>query len=150
MPLPRRLRRLPTRDLPGDVRLIIAATPGSRLLGLMGLARLDRRDALLLPRCRAVHTFGMRFALDLIWLDAEGRVLRTDRAVAPGRLRSCRRAHSVIETAAGGGKRSVVALAASGEGPLVVGSPGRRRAARGLLDQAGAEGRRAPQLSELR
>ena len=128
-----------------------AATPRSRLLGLMGLETLDPGHALLLPRCRSVHTFGMRFALDLIWLDSGGRVLRTDAGVAPGRLRSCRRAHGVVEARAGSGERLAAALAAaSGEGRLVVGLAGRRRAAGGLLDQGGAERRGSPQLTELR
>jgi uncharacterized protein len=66
---------------------------------LVGLAfRADPPDvALHLPRCRSVHTFGMRFALDLVWLDAHGDVVRIDRAVPPGRVRSCRRARSVVE-----------------------------------------------------
>jgi uncharacterized membrane protein (UPF0127 family) len=48
-----------------------------------------------------VHTFGMRFALDLIWLDRTGAVVRVDRDVAPRRLRGCRRARAVLECAAG-------------------------------------------------
>ena len=54
-----------------------------------------------LAPCRSVHTFGMRFALDLIWLDAAGRVVRVDEAVPPRRFRTCLRARSVIETRGG-------------------------------------------------
>ena len=151
MSLPRRLQRLPTRELPGGACLLIAATARSRLLGLMGLAPLNSGQALLLPRCRSVHTLGMRFALDLVWIDARGRVMRVDAAVPPGRLRSCRRAHGVVEASAGSGERLAAALAAaSGEGRLFVGLSGRGRAARGLLHQGGAERRRAPELPELR
>jgi uncharacterized protein len=57
--------------------------------------------ALLLPRCRSVHTFGMRFDLDLIWLDQHGRVLAVDESVPPCRVRSRRDAAQVIEVAAG-------------------------------------------------
>ena len=65
-----------------------------------------RRDmpadaALLIPRCRSVHTFTMRFALDLIWLDAGGEVIRIDRGVRPGRLRWCRGADAVLEQKSG-------------------------------------------------
>jgi uncharacterized protein len=74
---------------------IVAARGLRRLTGLIG--RRDRDVALLLPRCRSVHTFGMRFALDLVWLDAAGTVVRIDRGVRPCRLRSCRRARSVLE-----------------------------------------------------
>jgi uncharacterized protein len=47
----------------------------------------------------------MRFPLDLIWLDGDGRPVRIDRAVPPGRLRACLRARSVVETAAGAAGR---------------------------------------------
>jgi hypothetical protein len=73
---------------------------------LVGLAlRRDRGVALLLPRCRSVHTFGMRFPLDLVWLDSAGRVVRVDRSVPPCRVRSCRAARSVLELRAGRGTR---------------------------------------------
>ena len=122
MRIPRRLARLPSHELPGGLRLIIAATPRARLLGLMGLRGLDRRHALVLTRCRSVHTFGMRFALDLVWLDGSGRVLRQDAGVTPGRLRSCRSARAVVEAPAGAGARVAAALAAvSDEGRLIVG-----------------------------
>jgi uncharacterized membrane protein (UPF0127 family) len=55
---------------------------------------------LLIPRTRSVHTFGMRFALDLHWLDEAGAVIRVDRAVPPRRVRGCRRARAVVELAA--------------------------------------------------
>jgi uncharacterized membrane protein (UPF0127 family) len=98
--LPRRLARLPRAApiaaLPDrDVRC--AHTPLARLRGLAGLRALPPHAALLLPRTRSIHTLGMRFALDLIWLDGAGRVVRIDRGVRPGRLRACRAARSVVE-----------------------------------------------------
>lgn len=98
MPLPRRLRRLPrVRSIAArDARL--AATPRARLLGLAFLdAERIAGAALLLPRTRSIHTFGMRCALDLVWLDANGRVVRVDRRVPPRRLRGCRAARAVLE-----------------------------------------------------
>jgi uncharacterized protein len=73
-----------------------------RLVGLAGRADLPAGTALHLPRCRSVHTFGMRFALDLVWLDRAGAVVRIDRSVPPCRVRSCRAAQSVLEMRAGG------------------------------------------------
>ena len=67
---------------------------------LLGLAFLDEpaaRVGLLLPATRAVHTFGMRFALELRWLDPAGRVVRVDRRVPPRRLRACGAAVAVLE-----------------------------------------------------
>lgn len=101
MPLPRRLRRLPRARLSPvqlagcDVRC--ARDPLARLLGLAGLRALPPAVGLLLPGTRSVHTFGMRFALDLVWLDREGRVVRVDHDVHPRRVRSCRGARAVVE-----------------------------------------------------
>jgi uncharacterized membrane protein (UPF0127 family) len=109
--MPPRLRRLPA--LPGrlhGMEVRVAATARARLLGLSGL-RARPPCGLLLPRTRSVHTFGMRFALDLVWLDARGRAIRLDPAVPPRRLRSCRAARAVIELPAGGTQRSSRAVA---------------------------------------
>lgn len=51
---------------------------------------------LLIERCRSVHTFGMRYPLDLYWLNG-GRIVRVDYAVPPRRVRTCRGARSVLE-----------------------------------------------------
>ena len=95
--MPRRLRRLPTLPVPVDgIEVRVAATACARLLGLAWL-RKRPPCGLLLSRTRSVHTFGMRFALDLVWLDARGRPIRVDTAVPPRRLRSCGAARAVLE-----------------------------------------------------
>jgi uncharacterized membrane protein (UPF0127 family) len=76
---------------------VIVARGPRRLTGLIGRRTLPDGVALEIPRCRSVHTCGMRFALDLAWLDGERRVVRIDRAVPPWRVRSCRQARSVLE-----------------------------------------------------
>jgi uncharacterized membrane protein (UPF0127 family) len=70
-----------------------------RLVGL-AWSRSPRAAALLLPGCRSVHTFGMRFPLDLFWLDARGQIVRVDRGVRPWRVRHCRGARAVVEVPA--------------------------------------------------
>jgi uncharacterized membrane protein (UPF0127 family) len=97
--LPPRLCRLPSIELaalPG-VNVRVAADPLARLVGLAGLRPLPPGIGLLLPRTRSVHTLGMRFALDLVWLDGDGRVVRVDRAVPPWRAHGCRAASQVVE-----------------------------------------------------
>jgi uncharacterized protein len=84
-----------------DLPVILADTRRARLRGLLG-HRTPPPFALRLDPCRSVHTFGMRFALDLHWLDRDGIVVRVDRAVPPGRLRACRRARAVVEVPVGG------------------------------------------------
>ncbi len=101
--------------------VLVASTRSARRRGLAGLDALPRDHALLLRPCRSVHTVGMRFALDLLWLDAADALVRFDRHVAPRRLRSCRRARSVIECAAGEGER--FARACSGAAPCLVSAP---------------------------
>jgi hypothetical protein len=83
------------------MKIIVAHSWRARLLG-MALRGGPPGHALLLPRCRSVHTCGMRFALDLVWLDRDGRVLAIDEGVPPWRVRSCRQAAAVLEVPAGG------------------------------------------------
>jgi uncharacterized protein len=69
---------------------------------VLGLAfRRSAGEPLCIPRCRSVHTAGMRFAIDVVFLDRDGRVLRVAASVRPWRLVSCRAAAAVVETAAG-------------------------------------------------
>jgi uncharacterized membrane protein (UPF0127 family) len=106
----RRLAALRRRALPGGLTLLVAGDRRSRGRGLARLDALPAGHALHLERCRSVHTLGMRFALDLLWLDADGGLVRLDRGVGPGRLRTCLRARSVIEATAGDGERLAAAL----------------------------------------
>ena len=93
---PRRLRGLSRVYVLGR-SVPVARGARSRLLGL-ALLRLERAgEGLLIPRCRSVHTFGMRFPLDLVFLGPDGRVLLMRRAVQPGRLLVCRGAAAVLE-----------------------------------------------------
>lgn len=96
MPLAPRLRRLPVTVVLGrEVRLAV----GTRAR-LFGLAHLDRDrvgSGLLIPSCASVHTFGMRFALDLHFLDGEGTVFSVRRGIRPRRVVVCRTAAAVLE-----------------------------------------------------
>lgn len=68
-----------------------------RLLGLSWRAREKAGPGLLIPRCASVHTFGMRFELDLYFLDEDGRVIEVKRRVPPRRVVWCRGASAVLE-----------------------------------------------------
>jgi uncharacterized membrane protein (UPF0127 family) len=96
-----RFAGLPHRSLQGGLTVVKANTGKSRRRGLSRLDALPGDHALLIPKCPSVHTFGMRFALDLIWLGKGGVVVRVDRDVPPRRMRICTRARSVVETVAG-------------------------------------------------
>jgi len=101
---------LERRELPGGLTLLVASNRRSRMLGLARLDALPAGHGLLLRPCRSVHTVTMRFALDLVWLDADGAPVRLDEDVAPRRMRTCLRARAVIEAAAGSGARFHAAL----------------------------------------
>jgi uncharacterized membrane protein (UPF0127 family) len=90
------------RPLTGGLHLFVARSRRSRLFGLALMARAPPRSALLLPRCRSVHTAGMRFALDVVFLDAAGNVLQAVVGVPPWRVVSCREAVAVLEVPAAG------------------------------------------------
>jgi uncharacterized protein len=91
-----RLQGLPERRVCGLV-VPVAAGFRVRLLGLAGLSWERAGAGLLIPSCASVHTCGMRFRLDLVFLDQCERPLAVHRAVRPLRLIWCRGASAVLE-----------------------------------------------------
>lgn len=87
---------LPRREVLGrDVPIAVGVR--ARLVGLALLDRSDAGPGLLLPRCSSVHTFGMRFALDVYFLGRDGAVLDVRRSVSPRRFVACRGTAAVLE-----------------------------------------------------
>jgi uncharacterized membrane protein (UPF0127 family) len=82
----------------------VACGARSRLLGLARLELPEAGPGLLIPRCASVHTFGMRFELDLIFLDAEDRAMAVRLAVPPRRLVWERGSAAVLEVPSGRGE----------------------------------------------
>jgi uncharacterized membrane protein (UPF0127 family) len=93
---------LPRREVRGSY-VPIAVGPSARLLGLAYLDRADSPPGLLLPRCSSVHTFGMKFALDVYFLGPDDEILSERPAVPPRRLVACRGAAAVLEVPASTG-----------------------------------------------
>jgi uncharacterized membrane protein (UPF0127 family) len=79
----------------------VAATRRSRRRGLLGRGALDPDAALVLTPCFAVHTAFMQFAIDVVFVDRRGGVVRIVRDLQPWRMASALRAHAVVELAAG-------------------------------------------------
>ena len=80
----------------------VADTFLSRLVGLLGQRSLNEDEGLWIKPCRSIHTVGMRFSLDVVFLDAQNRVVKTRSGLAPFRI--CwggREAVSVLELPAG-------------------------------------------------
>jgi uncharacterized membrane protein (UPF0127 family) len=75
----------------------VAADIRARLLGLALLDRAHAGPGLLIPRCHSVHTFGMRFLLDIYFLDARGATRSAHLDVPPNRFVSNPAAVAVLE-----------------------------------------------------
>jgi len=79
-----------------------AETHWARLLGLMGRRSLPEGGALLITRCSSVQTLFMRFAIDIVFLDGDGRVVKVVPALKPYRVAfGGRGARSALELPAG-------------------------------------------------
>jgi len=79
----------------------VAATRRSRRRGLLGRKTMDASEALIIAPCFAIHTAFMQFAIDVVFVDSRGRVLKIVRELPPWRMAIAPRAHAVIELAAG-------------------------------------------------
>jgi uncharacterized membrane protein (UPF0127 family) len=79
----------------------LADRPAARMRGLMGRRGLPAGEGLLLSPAPAIHTAFMRFPIDALFLDRDLRVLKVVERLAPWRIASERRAHSVLELTAG-------------------------------------------------
>src|SRR4029077_2435197 len=91
------------RVLVGSSLILVPEARKERMRGLRGLPALRANEGLLLTRCRSVHTFGMRFAIDAVVLDGHGRVVTTVRMPPMRLLRPRRKGRHVLEVAAGAG-----------------------------------------------
>jgi len=81
--------------------LELAGESASRRRGLLGRDRLDEGQALVIVPCGAVHTFFMRFAIDVLFVAKDGRVVKCAHDVKPWRIAAALTAHAAIETSAG-------------------------------------------------
>lgn len=72
-----------------------------RLFGLLVLPRLAEGHGLLIEPCASIHTLGMRYPLDLLFLSRDGQVLGWRENLAPWRAASLRGARSTLELPAG-------------------------------------------------
>ena len=89
---------------------MVAESWWARLRGLAWRREPPDGWALLFPRCRSVHTFGMRFPIDVVFLDPHGWPIAIRQGVGPGRVVRCGRAGAVIETKAGDADRHFVVV----------------------------------------
>ena len=82
-------------------RADIADTSRKRKTGLLKHTQLDAGEGLWIAPCEAVHTIGMKFAIDVLFLDRKRRVLKIRSDMRQWRMSACLRAHSVLELPSG-------------------------------------------------
>jgi uncharacterized membrane protein (UPF0127 family) len=99
------VRNLTRGTVLGD-RVAIADTSRKRRAGLLKHERLEPGEGLWIVPCESVHSFFMKFPIDLVYLDRGKKVRRTRRAMVPWRVSACLTAHSILELPAGVIERS--------------------------------------------
>src|SRR5579863_3918709 len=95
-----RLRNLTRGTVLGD-GLDLADTSEKRTTGLLKHTGLRPGEGLWIVPCEGVHTFFMKFAIDLVYIDRKHVVRKAVPNVAPWRLSMCLPAHSIVELPAG-------------------------------------------------
>lgn len=86
--------------------LVLAQSFYQRILGLHGCANLTEQTGLWIVPCRSVHTLGMAYPIDLLYLDAEDQIIKCIDTLLPNRCSVCWAAASVVELPAGYCKRN--------------------------------------------
>ena len=100
LPLTLVIRNLTKQSLLAD-RAILANTSATRRTGLLKHDSLPDGEGLLITPCEGVHTFGMKFPIDVIYLSKKRVVLKIRPEMPRRRISFCLRAHSVLELPAG-------------------------------------------------
>lgn len=79
----------------------VADTGAKRRTGLLKHTRLEAGDGLWIVPCESIHTFFMKFPIDLVYLTKKRKVRKVRSSVPAWRLSACLLAHSVLELPAG-------------------------------------------------
>ena len=95
-----RVRNQSRNTVLGD-RVGIADTSAKRKTGLLKHTRLEPGEGLWIAPTEAIHTFGMKFSIDVLFLDKKRKVLKIRNEMPRSRMSICLRAHSVLELPSG-------------------------------------------------
>ena len=95
-----RVRNQSRNTVLGD-RVGIADTSAKRRTGLLKHTGLEAGEGLWIAPTEAVHTFGMKFPIDVLFLDKKRKVLKIRSEMPRSRMALCLRAHSVLELPSG-------------------------------------------------
>jgi uncharacterized protein len=81
--------------------VLVADSSATRRTGLLKHERLQSGEGLWIVPCEAVHTFGMKFPIDVLFLNRKRQILKIRKDMDRRRITMCLRAHSVLELPAG-------------------------------------------------
>ncbi len=95
-----RVRNETRNTVLGD-RIHVASSSAARRTGLLKHRGLEQGQGMWIVPSQSVHTFFMKFAIDLVYLDRRKRVRKVRHAVPAWRISGCLTAHSVLELPAG-------------------------------------------------
>lgn len=99
------MRRLRVQNSSREIMLAdhaqIADSSKTRKIGLLKHDRLDPGDGLWITPCEGVHTVGMKFPIDVLFLDKRRKVVKIRAAMPRWRMSACLWAHSVLELPSG-------------------------------------------------
>ncbi len=70
-------------------KVTIAQDYKSRSIGLLNRQNLSENEAMLIKPCSSIHTFFMKFPIDVLFLSKEGRVVKIRHSLKPWRLSGC-------------------------------------------------------------
>ncbi len=123
---PERSHRLVNRRNSAVVARVVRAAVDSRSRrrGLLGLDQMPDSQALIIAPCNGIHTWFMRFAIDVVFVSKSGEVMKRCDAVPPWKMAVAWRAFAVIELAAGAlrasdtAKGDIVEIVADEHAPL--------------------------------
>jgi len=101
MRLPKLRVRNQSRDAILADRADIANTSAKRKVGLLRHTKLNPGEGLWITPCEGVHTIGMKFPIDVLFLSKKRKVLKIRAAMPRWRMSMCLRAHSVLELPSG-------------------------------------------------
>jgi uncharacterized protein len=85
-----------------SLRIVVAKTFLQRAVGLLGRSKLSIDEGMYFPNNRSVHTFGMLFAIDVVYINEYDDIVEIRHSLPPFRVSWCRHARGLCELAAGG------------------------------------------------
>ncbi len=83
------------------IELDVADTPSKRMIGLLKTKELLETKGLFIPNCRAIHTFGMQYSIDVVFINKQLKIIKVIQSCLPNRLAWSFESYSVIELKGG-------------------------------------------------